>query len=132
MSTRTPPHPVDLHVGARVRLARGIRGHSQAALGEAIGVSFQQIQKYERGANRLSASTLFGLAVFLELRIEWFFEGLVADSGVSTSVHPVEALLSSREGAAMAAHMASLSPALRRKLLAVVRAFATEDLELAS
>ncbi|MDP1340930.1 helix-turn-helix domain-containing protein, partial [Klebsiella variicola] len=77
------------------------RGHSQAALGEAIGVSFQQIQKYERGANRLSASTLFGLAVFLELRIEWFFEGLVADSGVSTSVHPVEALLSSREGAAM-------------------------------
>ena len=128
----TAPHPVDQHVGARLRLARSLRGHSQAALGKAVGVTFQQIQKYERGANRLSASTLFRLAVFLELRIEWFFEGLSAVSGVSHAVDPLEVFLSRREGAAMAAHMANLSPALRRKLLAVVRAFAAEDLELAS
>jgi transcriptional regulator with XRE-family HTH domain len=127
----TLPHPVDQHVGARLRLARSLRGHSQAALGEAVGVTFQQIQKYERGANRLSASTLFRLAGFLDLRVQWFFEGMSAVSGASHAVDPVQALLSSREGAAMAAHMASLSPALRRRLLAVVRAFATEDLDLA-
>ena len=97
-----------------------------------MGVTFQQIQKYERGANRLSASTLFRLAAFLEFPVEWFFEGLSAASGASNTVDPVEALLSSREGAAMAAHMANLTPALRRKLLAVMHAFAAEDLELAS
>lgn len=132
MTTPTLPHPVDQHVGARLRRARSLRGHSQAALGEAVGVTFQQIQKYERGANRLSASTLFRLAAFLEFPVEWFFEGLSAASGASNTVDPVEALLSSREGAAMAAHMANLTPALRRKLLAVMRAFAAEDLELAS
>lgn len=75
-------HPVDHHLGARVRLARAERGISQTALGESIGVTFQQIQKYERGTNRISASKLLGIAKALDKDISYFFndveEGVVA------------------------------------------------------
>src|SRR5205809_7339702 len=56
------PNPIDVHVGSRVRLRRTLLGMSQEKLGEAIGLTFQQVQKYERGANRIGSSRLFGLA----------------------------------------------------------------------
>ena len=74
-------HPVDYHLGARVRLARAERGISQTALGESIGVTFQQIKKYERGTNRISASKLLRIAKALDKDISFFFndveEGVV-------------------------------------------------------
>ena len=76
------PHPVDVHVGARLRLRRIYLGFSQARLAKALGLTFQQIQKYERGANRISASKLFELAVLLDVPVGFFFdgaEGTVAD-----------------------------------------------------
>jgi transcriptional regulator with XRE-family HTH domain len=70
------PDPVDVHVGKRLRQARSLRGVSQEELGEGIGVSFQAVQKYEQGENRLSASRLFRAAVLLEQTVAFFFEGL--------------------------------------------------------
>ena len=69
------PHPVDRHVGRRVQEKRLGLGLSQTALGKAVGVSFQQMQKYEKGQNRISASKLFEIAEFLNVGIPYFFEG---------------------------------------------------------
>lgn len=68
------PDPVDIHVGGRVRLRRTLLGLSQDKLARAIGVSFQQLQKYERGTNRISASRLYALSKVLGVGISWFFE----------------------------------------------------------
>jgi transcriptional regulator with XRE-family HTH domain len=69
----------DLHIAKRLRSARIERGISQQSAAETIGVSFQQLQKYENGANRITASKLFQLATMYEVPIQWFFEDLNAD-----------------------------------------------------
>ncbi len=68
------PHPIDVHVGSRVRLRRTLLGMSQEKLGEAIGLTFQQVQKYERGANRIGASRLFDLSRVLDVPVSFFFD----------------------------------------------------------
>src|SRR6201996_7308929 len=68
------PNPVDVHVGSRVRLRRTLLGMSQEKLGEAIGLTFQQVQKYERGANRIGASRLWDLSRVLDCPMSFFFE----------------------------------------------------------
>lgn len=68
------PRPVDVHVGSRLRLRRTLLGLSQGKLGEAVGLTFQQIQKYERGANRVGASRLFEFSRILNVTISYFFE----------------------------------------------------------
>ncbi len=73
------PHPTDIHVGKRVRQARLAKGLSQGALGKSLGVSFQQVQKYESGANRIGSSRLWDISVILDTPIEFFFEGLRGD-----------------------------------------------------
>lgn len=70
------PHPVDVHVGGRVRMRRTLLGMSQEKLGEAIGLTFQQVQKYERGTNRIGASRLHDLSKVLDVPIGFFFEEL--------------------------------------------------------
>ncbi len=70
------PSPVDVHVGEQVRLRRNQLGLTQTDLGDAIGLTFQQVQKYERGANRISASRLFGLSRVLVVNILYFFYDL--------------------------------------------------------
>lgn len=70
------PDPVDEHVGHRIRVRRELLGLSQAELGELIGVTFQQIQKYERGANRISASRLYDAARVLRVPVSYFFEDM--------------------------------------------------------
>ena len=72
-------HPIDRHVGERVRMARASRGLSQTALATAGGVSFQQVQKYEKGTNRIGASRLFEFAEFLGVDISYFFVGAVSE-----------------------------------------------------
>ena len=73
------PNPVDVHVGARVRLRRTLLGLSQEKLGEAIGLTFQQVQKYERGANRIGASRLYDLSRVLQVPVSYFFEEMSDD-----------------------------------------------------
>ncbi len=70
------PHPVDRHVGRRVCEKRIALGYNQSDLGRALGLTFQQIQKYEKGANRISASKLWDIARFFQVEIGYFFEGL--------------------------------------------------------
>lgn len=77
---------IDLIIGKRVRMRRTILGLSQEALGDALGVTFQQIQKYERGVNRISASRLYGLAKVLAVTITFFFEDAGMDNSVSMLV----------------------------------------------
>lgn len=70
------PHPVDCHVGRRVAEKRRSRGFNQTDLGKAVGLTFQQIQKYENGSNRISASKLWDFAAFLNVPVSYFFVGL--------------------------------------------------------
>ncbi len=70
------PHPVDVYVGARVRMRRTLLGMSQTTLGDAIGLTFQQMQKYEKGSNRISASRLFNLSRVLDVPIQFFFDDM--------------------------------------------------------
>jgi len=70
------PNPIDVHVGTRVRLRRTLMGMSQEKLGEALGLTFQQVQKYERGANRVGASRLFDLARVLDVPVSFFFDDM--------------------------------------------------------
>jgi transcriptional regulator with XRE-family HTH domain len=80
------PNPVDVHVGSRVRLRRTLLGMSQEKLGDALGLTFQQVQKYERGANRVGASRLYDLSRVLEVPVSYFFEEFGdAPSGVQAS-----------------------------------------------
>ena len=72
-------HPIDTHVGKRVRIRRKILSMSQTKLGDTIGLTFQQIQKYERGANRIGASRLFELSEVLDVPVSYFFDDLPED-----------------------------------------------------
>lgn len=80
------PHPVDVHVGKQIRHRRWLTGMTQQQLAEAVGIKFQQIQKYETGANRVSASRLWDIAEALEVDIAFFFDGLTKDEGGGTTL----------------------------------------------
>lgn len=73
------PHPVDVHVGKRIRHRRWLVGMTQQQLAESVGIKFQQIQKYETGANRVSASRLWDIADALDVEVSFFFEGIDHD-----------------------------------------------------
>jgi len=76
-------HPIDLHVGNRVRQRRRLLGMTQQALAEAVSIRFQQIQKYESGANRISASRLWSLSKALRVPIHYFYDGLADETAVT-------------------------------------------------
>ncbi|MEE8371980.1 MAG: helix-turn-helix transcriptional regulator [Sphingomonadales bacterium] len=106
------PDPIDVHVGSRVRLRRTLLGLSQQKLGTALGLTFQQIQKYERGANRIGSSRLFRLSRILDVEVAYFFEELPA--GVLSGAKG----LAETEGSGFAADQLS-----RRETLELVRAY---------
>lgn len=113
------PNPIDVHVGSRVRLRRTLLGMSQEKLGEAIGLTFQQVQKYERGANRIGASRLFDLSRVLDVPVSFFFDDMPQDV---TGVQPI----SSEVPAGMAEDkQASFEPdpMAKRETLELVRAY---------
>src|ERR1700734_2325909 len=70
------PSPIDIHVGSRIRLRRTLLGMSQERLGDSLGLTFQQVQKYERGVNRVGASRLFDLSRVLDVPISFFFDDM--------------------------------------------------------
>ena len=82
------PNPVDIHVGSRVRLRRTLVGMSQEKLGEAVGLTFQQIQKYERGANRIGSSRLYQFSQVLDVPISFFFDDMPPEiTGIMPGPH---------------------------------------------
>ena len=84
-------HPVDVHVGKRIRHRRWLVGMTQQQLAERVGIKFQQIQKYETGANRVSASRLWDIANALEVPVSFFFEGIEAEGAVAEPAAAVPA-----------------------------------------
>ncbi|AYV48514.1 transcriptional regulator [Caulobacter flavus] len=125
--TKPTPNAVDVHVGARIRQRRLLADKSQDVLAHAIGVTFQQVQKYERGANRISASRIYAVACALGTPVSWFFEGLTGDAADQAAITrdlTVDSFLSSREGRSLALHFQALKPRHRRQLAALVAAMA--------
>src|SRR4029434_1905237 len=78
MASKGFPNPIDVHVGARIRLRRTLLGITQVALAEAIGLTFQQVKKYEKGSNRVSSSRLLDVANALDVSISYFFDEMSA------------------------------------------------------
>ena len=108
------PNPTDQHVGARIRMQRMVRGLSQTELGNAVGVTFQQMQKYEKGANRVSASRLHQLANVLEVAPDFFFEETQtkkAGSSGSNETTLIDEFISSRDGIALSRAFTKISDA---------------------
>jgi transcriptional regulator with XRE-family HTH domain len=106
------PNPVDIHVGSRLRLRRTLLGMSQEKLADSLGLTFQQVQKYERGANRIGASRLHQLARILEVPVSFFFEEMAPSRSAGTSVE-------TPDGSTRFGH----DPMTRRETLELVRAY---------
>jgi transcriptional regulator with XRE-family HTH domain len=117
-------------------MRRRVLGLSQTVLANAVGLTFQQLQKYERGHNRISASKLYGLALRLQSPVSWFFEGLPSTDAEEVSeamrqaeeqAHALQAFLLSPEGLEFATLLPRTPKSARSQLLNLVRAMAGED-----
>lgn len=113
------PHPVDVHVGERIRIRRNLVGLSQTELGVCIGVSFQQMQKYETGANRISASRLWELSRVLDAPIVWFFDGYGEKRKSSE-----DEVITKRETLQLVRYLTACPPAAKEHLVALINATA--------
>ena len=132
MHDERQPHPIDVHVGDRVRNLRRHRGLSQEQLAGHLALTFQQIQKYERGANRVSASKLYEIAKALRTPIAYFFEGYgdgdETAPEVSSAERSILKFLSTPEGLELSKSFPKVPSARqRRRILDLVRSLAEED-----
>jgi len=114
------PDPVDIHVGARLRLRRNLLGMSQEQLGKAGGLTFQQIQKYERGTNRMGASRLFQFAKLLDVPVSYFFDDV---RGERVAVHPSAGFGEKEQAPIDGAPHADIELLHRRETLELIRAY---------
>ena len=125
-SNSRSPAAVDVHVGARIRMRRRFLGLNQTALASALGLTFQQVQKYERGSNRVSASKLYDIARTLKVTISFFFEGLPNQIEAGEPDPTGQALhdfLTTPEGLELAEVFPRIGdPRMRRQLLEFARA----------
>jgi transcriptional regulator with XRE-family HTH domain len=136
MANKKQPNPIDIHVGSRVRLRRMMLGMSQEKLGEQLGITFQQIQKYEKGTNRIGASRLQHIARVLTVPVAFFFEDAPptpGDPSPGSMAEPertsyVVDFLSSSEGIQLnKAFVRIKDTKLRRRVIDLVRALVGED-----
>jgi transcriptional regulator with XRE-family HTH domain len=127
------PNPVDAHVGSRVRLRRMLLGMSQERLGESMGLTFQQVQKYEKGVNRIGASRLFQISKILDVPVQFFFEeapNLLDGNRVRGMAEPesetfILEFLNSREGLELNRAFVKIGEAkVRKSIVELVRALA--------
>ncbi len=132
-SSKRGPHPVDSHVGRRIRQRRMLMGMSQEKLGEAIGLTFQQVQKYERAANRISASKLYDISRALDVPVSFFFEDvdpLSAAPAVGSAVVGAEApenAMDKRETLELVRAFYRIeNPSVRKRLIDFVRSLEGE------
>ncbi len=128
------PNPTDKHVGSRVRMRRMMLGMSQEKLGDALGLTFQQVQKYEKGTNRIGASRLQQISNILQVPVSFFFEGApnaandTAGFGEAPSPTYVSDFLATSDGLALTrAFMRIEDGKLRRKIVDLVEQIAGED-----
>lgn len=123
------PNPIDVHVGSRLRMRRMLVGMSQEKLGESLDLTFQQIQKYEKGSNRISASRLYDMSRILDVPVQFFFDDMVRADAAGTgkadkpsgSFEMIE-FLSSPDGAQLVRTFSEIeSPEVRRNILDLVK-----------
>jgi transcriptional regulator with XRE-family HTH domain len=132
---RKQANPIDAQVGSRVRLRRMLVGMSQEKLGELLGLTFQQVQKYEKGVNRIGAGRLFQVARILGVEIPYFYEDVQAElSGAQagfaedTVSPPVMEFVSSGEGLQLSlAFMKIKDTKVRKRVLELVKSLGQED-----
>jgi transcriptional regulator with XRE-family HTH domain len=135
MMAKKAPNPTDKHVGARVRMRRMMLGMSQEKLGDALGLTFQQVQKYEKGANRIGASRLQQIAHILQVPVSFFFDGAPnvpghQPSGLAEAPSPayVSDFLATSDGLALTkAFMGIKNAKLRRRIVDLVEQIAADD-----
>lgn len=131
------PNPIDIHVGSRIRLRRNMLGMSQEKLGEHLGITFQQIQKYEKGTNRVGASRLQAIASILEVPAGFFFDDAPGEQSASgrgfsedSSMNSVLEFCSSAEGLQLNRAFVKISdPKVRRRVLELVKSLSPDDFE---
>jgi transcriptional regulator with XRE-family HTH domain len=133
IENKKKPNPIDIHVGSRIRLRRTMLGMSQEKLGESLGITFQQIQKYEKGTNRVGASRLQNISNILTVPVSFFFEDAPGEqpsgSGMAeaSSSNYVVDFLSSSEGLQLNRAFVKIGDAkVRRKIVDLVKALAAE------
>lgn len=132
IENKKKPNPIDIHVGSRIRLRRTMLGMSQEKLGESLGITFQQIQKYEKGTNRVGASRLQNISSILNVPVSFFFEDAPGDNvgggmAETASSNYVVDFLSSSEGLQLnRAFVKIADPKVRRKIVDLVKALAAE------
>ncbi len=112
------PRPVDVHVGGRVKARRTLIGMSQEELGKHLGLTFQQIQKYEKGMNRIGASRLWQFSLILGRPISWFFEG------IGKQKRKGDDLLAKRETLQLVGYWSACDPDVQKHLAAMINAVA--------
>jgi transcriptional regulator with XRE-family HTH domain len=136
MIAKKAPNPTDKHVGSRVRMRRMMLSMSQEKLGDALGLTFQQVQKYEKGTNRIGASRLQQIAQILQVQVSFFFEGAPAaitigrHEGLSEAPSPayVSDFLATSDGLALTkAFMKIRDSKLRRRIVDLVEQIAGSD-----
>src|SRR6201991_3339387 len=122
-------NPIDAQVGNRVRIRRMLIGMSQEKLGDLLGLTFQQVQKYEKGVNRIGAGRLFEIARILGVPIDFFYDGVAASTeGLSAAAPPVMEFVSSGEGLQLSlAFMKIKDPKVRKRVLDLVKSLAEEE-----
>lgn len=127
------PNPIDIHVGSRIRLRRTMLGMSQEKLGESLGITFQQVQKYEKGTNRVGASRLQNISAILNVPVSFFFEDAPGDKVPAGGMEESSAtyvvnFLSSSEGLQLNRSFVKISdPKVRRRIIELVKSLADED-----
>ncbi len=115
-------HPVDVHVGKRIRHRRWLVGMTQQQLAEKVGIKFQQIQKYETGANRVSASRLWDISDALEVPVSFFFEGIDSETSENTSAASVPSdLMGDKEALDLVRSYYAIPENQRRRLFELAR-----------
>jgi transcriptional regulator with XRE-family HTH domain len=129
---KKPLNPIDTHVGSRVRMRRMMLGVTQTTLGKALGVTFQQVQKNEKGTNRIGASRLQQLSRILQVPVSFFFDGAPHVPGQhksngATPSHVTACLASSDGFALIKVFMRIKEPGLRRRIVDLVEEIADED-----
>jgi transcriptional regulator with XRE-family HTH domain len=126
MPTKQKPHPVDVHVGEKIRQMRKMRDKTQQQLAGEVGIRFQQIQKYETAKNRVSASRLWDIAIALDVHVKSFFEGMDYDQAkIQKDGKPVD-ILNDNEALDLVRFYFKIPEAQRRGLFALMRAIAKD------
>ena len=136
MIAKKAPNPIDKHVGSRVRMRRMMLGMSQEKLGDALGLTFQQVQKYEKGTNRIGASRLQQISQILQVPVAFFFEGAPSIPSAGRPDHLQEApspayvsdFLATSDGLALTKAFTRISDSkLRRRIVDLVEQIAVHD-----